>query len=339
MWLNGALLSYGKLIPTFRSSLCRKISTSNKVLAPRGFNNSYRTLDLQPDDEAVLKISAEEMDAMNDISLEKFEVLEKKSHSDILKYGELVRRKTIEHKYFKEKGPSELNLLTWAMKQQLQYLNATDPDYWTPETLAASFPISPEGVQKLLKNIKLLSSEEEIAKHDKTVVARWRKLTNGKLGSSRLLEHAIASRLSSSNSTTNVPVICPSQDQVLSTLESLRFEGDEKPFQAKALRPKQKIDKYNKHQKIKSGSFASIITDYNAQRVDKNLKPDNKTQNVDFVKEQNLERISEGPIKYEGNYRQVCGLSAPVSKSKKNSKVKYLTFDDFMLKKQKESGK
>ncbi|CAL4073834.1 unnamed protein product, partial [Meganyctiphanes norvegica] len=198
MRLTGALFSYGgKLIPTFSSSLSRQISTSSKILAPRGINNAFRTLNLEPEDEDLRKISTGEFDALKEISLENFGDLGDMSERDILKYGELVRRKTIEHKYFKEKGPSEPNLLTWAMKQQLYYLNATDPDYWTPQTLALSFPISPEGAKKLLKNKRALKSEVEISKHDQTVVSRWKKLTNGKLGSSKLLEHAIASRCSS----------------------------------------------------------------------------------------------------------------------------------------------
>lgn len=331
MLLIGTLFSYGRLIPTFSSNLCKQLSTSNKAFIPRGFNAS-RPPRLTHEDQEEAQMTAEDFDELKNISMEDYGGLEKMSESDILKYGELVRRKTIEHKYFKEKGPSEPNLLTWAMKQQLYYLNATDQDYWTPHTLALSFPISEDGVKKLLKSKRMVKNEEEIAKHDRTVVARWSKLTNGKLGSSKLLEHAIASKLaSSSTSSSNVPVICPSQDQIFETLESLRFEGDENPFVAKQLRPKNKIDKYNKPQKIKSGSFASIITDYNALRMGKEMKMDNKTQ--DLRKEENLGRISQGPLKYEGKYNQVCGLSIPVSKSKRTLK-KYLTYEEFMEKKQ-----
>lgn len=66
--------------------------------------------------------------------------------SDAKKYQDHLREKTIEHKYFKSRGPVEVNLLTWSMKEQLKYLHSSDPNHWTPEILAESFPISPEGV-------------------------------------------------------------------------------------------------------------------------------------------------------------------------------------------------
>ena len=66
---------------------------------------------------------------------------------DSSKFQHFIQQKTIRHKYFKQYEPVEENLLTWAMKEQLKYLHATDPDYWTPETLSVAFPISPLGVK------------------------------------------------------------------------------------------------------------------------------------------------------------------------------------------------
>ena len=49
----------------------------------------------------------------------------------------------IRRKYFRPEP--EVNLLTWDAKAQMRYLHATDPDTWTPQQLAESFPISAEG--------------------------------------------------------------------------------------------------------------------------------------------------------------------------------------------------
>ncbi|KAL8611891.1 hypothetical protein ACOMHN_033636 [Nucella lapillus] len=85
-----------------------------------------------------------------------------------------VKKKIVGRKYFQE--PQEVNLLTWNAKQQIRYLHQQLPEDWTPQQLAQSFPISEEGVRRLLKNSYVPRSEEEIAKHDRRVMAHWRQL-------------------------------------------------------------------------------------------------------------------------------------------------------------------
>lgn len=50
-----------------------------------------------------------------------------------------LRHRIIKEKYFKENMP---NLLTWSEKEQIRHLATTEPDEWTPERLAESFPIT-----------------------------------------------------------------------------------------------------------------------------------------------------------------------------------------------------
>ncbi|KAL8610782.1 hypothetical protein ACOMHN_016765 [Nucella lapillus] len=85
-----------------------------------------------------------------------------------------VKKKIVGRKYFQE--PQEVNLLTWNAKQQIRYLHQQLPEDWTPQQLAQSFPISEEGVRRLLKNSYVPRSEEEIAKHDRRVMAHRRQL-------------------------------------------------------------------------------------------------------------------------------------------------------------------
>lgn len=74
--------------------------------------------------------------------------------------------------------PIEDNLLTWKAKEQIFQLRQSDPETWTPEQLAESFPISIEGVKRLLKSkwppAPTGDDEEEvIRRHDDEVRRRW----------------------------------------------------------------------------------------------------------------------------------------------------------------------
>ena len=66
----------------------------------------------------------------------------------VLRYQRNLKKKIVERKYFKQ--PQEVNLLTWKAKEQIRYLHSEFPDEWTPEVLAESFPVSLEGVHRLL---------------------------------------------------------------------------------------------------------------------------------------------------------------------------------------------
>lgn len=50
-----------------------------------------------------------------------------------------MRHRIVKEKYFKENMP---NLLTWSEKEQIRHLASTEPDEWTPEKIAESFPVT-----------------------------------------------------------------------------------------------------------------------------------------------------------------------------------------------------
>ncbi len=79
--------------------------------------------------------------------------------------------KTIQRKYFRP--AQEVNLLTWDAKEQLRYLNQEFPEEWTVDRLAESFPISHDGVIKILKSRYQPKSLDEVVRHDKRVQQNW----------------------------------------------------------------------------------------------------------------------------------------------------------------------
>ncbi|ELU07824.1 hypothetical protein CAPTEDRAFT_193197 [Capitella teleta] len=89
----------------------------------------------------------------------------------------MVKRKIIQRKYFKE--PQEMNLLTWDAKEQIRYLHAEFPDEWGVDQLAESFPVSPEGVVRLLKSKWVPRNLQDLIKHDKRVQDNWKALKSG----------------------------------------------------------------------------------------------------------------------------------------------------------------
>ncbi|GAB1605976.1 uncharacterized protein LOC115218035 [Argonauta hians] len=85
-----------------------------------------------------------------------------------------LKLKILQRKYFKE--PQEVNFLTWKAKEQIRFLNAEYPEEWTPDRLAESFPISKQGLWKLLSSSFVLRTPEQILRHDSQVHNRWKKL-------------------------------------------------------------------------------------------------------------------------------------------------------------------
>ncbi|XP_017478879.1 PREDICTED: uncharacterized protein LOC108368541 [Rhagoletis zephyria] len=91
----------------------------------------------------------------------------------IMHQRERVRHLMVKHKYFREaKLP---NLLTYAEKEQIRTLHARDPEEWTAERLAESFPATIEIVQKILGAKWQARTIERIRKHDETVIQNWEK--------------------------------------------------------------------------------------------------------------------------------------------------------------------
>ncbi|KAK4882735.1 hypothetical protein RN001_006054 [Aquatica leii] len=94
----------------------------------------------------------------------------------------------VKQKYFKEKSP---NFLSWADKEQILYLNQTDPEEWTIEKLSEGFPALPEVIAKILKATWTKKSERKIQNHDNSVKENWRLFKENQLTdlNPRLVEH------------------------------------------------------------------------------------------------------------------------------------------------------
>ncbi|KAG8197189.1 hypothetical protein JTE90_011347 [Oedothorax gibbosus] len=82
-----------------------------------------------------------------------------------------VKKQIIKRKYFKTE--IESTLLTNAAKNQIRHLHRIDPVQWNPENLSQSFPVTINGVKKLLKSNFVLRSPERIRQHDAEVAERW----------------------------------------------------------------------------------------------------------------------------------------------------------------------
>ncbi|KAG7300227.1 hypothetical protein JYU34_015790 [Plutella xylostella] len=90
----------------------------------------------------------------------------------------ILRHQVVKEKYFKEHMP---NLLTWSEKEQIRLLNSENPEEWTPDRIAESFPVTAPVVKKLLKYPWKPASESRIARHDASALRNWRELKEGTL--------------------------------------------------------------------------------------------------------------------------------------------------------------
>ncbi len=68
------------------------------------------------------------------------------------------------------------NLLTWDAKEQIKHLSLEDPNMWTPEKIAESYPIDIENIKKLLRSKWSPKTLDELARHDEKVIQNWKKL-------------------------------------------------------------------------------------------------------------------------------------------------------------------
>ncbi|XP_013788274.1 neugrin-like [Limulus polyphemus] len=91
-----------------------------------------------------------------------------------------AKRNIVARKYFKQQP--ETNMLTWAAKEQIRYLNQLNPKQWTPMKLAESFPTSVDGIKKILKSKFTSAKEDRIRKHDEGVLRNWKTLTGEQKG-------------------------------------------------------------------------------------------------------------------------------------------------------------
>ncbi|XP_020811274.1 uncharacterized protein LOC110186432 [Drosophila serrata] len=103
---------------------------------------------------------------------------------ELQKHRDRIRQFMIKHKYFRDaKLP---NLLLHAEKEQMRLLHERDPEEWSVERLAESFPATPDIVQKILRAKWRPRSVQRIRSHDETVVRNWQQLKAGENGDFKL---------------------------------------------------------------------------------------------------------------------------------------------------------
>lgn len=312
--MAGLLTVAGRVFHTLDFARC---ITTSALLTGRGIRGVVKGLGLQ--EEELQDLGPDDLEAMTDASLDTFNQETAHIEGDARRYQDHLRKKTIQHKYFKSLDTKEENLLTWSMKEQLKYLHSSDPNQWTPEVLSKAFPISPQGVVRLLQSHWKPKSDMERQKHDKAVVARWKKHMKGQLGSFRILEKTLNNKFVPEN----LPAPVTGMQQVLSILEDLQFDG-EKPYVAKESKKKNKLPK---QPKMPSKSFYSIIEDYE----NKSSKGEKTEQENTYTS--SLTKISGAP-QYEGSHSRVSGGDEAVRRhlpSRKRGK-KLITFTEFMKK-------
>ncbi|KAH8267179.1 hypothetical protein KR026_001970 [Drosophila bipectinata] len=97
---------------------------------------------------------------------------------EIKQHRDRIRQYMIKHKYFRDaKLP---NLLFHAEKEQIKLLHQRDPEEWSVERLAESFPATQEIVEKILRAKWRPRSVQRICTHDESVIRNWQQLRNGK---------------------------------------------------------------------------------------------------------------------------------------------------------------
>lgn len=84
---------------------------------------------------------------------------------------EQVKFHMIKNKYFKEQKMP--NFLTWSEKEQIRELHKSEPNDWTPERLAESFPAVEEVIVKILKSKWTPANMKRVQRHDESVRKNW----------------------------------------------------------------------------------------------------------------------------------------------------------------------
>ncbi|KAK3607904.1 hypothetical protein CHS0354_036730 [Potamilus streckersoni] len=170
------LLCFHHDVTTFLSKRhARVLKGGRKIPVNANFGPQDSFRDNEPDDDDVPEMSElhaieDQINVVNPRDPE-FQTAAQRYEK---KQREWLKNKIIEKKYFSP--PKETSLLTWNAKEQIRYLNREYPDQWTPEKLSKSFPISPDGVIRLVKSKFFFKTEEEIEKHDQRIHKRWLEL-------------------------------------------------------------------------------------------------------------------------------------------------------------------
>lgn len=297
--------------------LARCICNTSVSFTGKGIRGSVKGLGLR--EKELQELEAEDLENMTEASLDSFNQEAANIEGDVKRYQNHVRQKTIQRKYFKSRGLEEENLLTWSMKEQLKYLHSTDPDRWTPEVLSDSFPISPEGVARLLHSRWVPKSEAERQRHDRAVVIRWKRHMRGQLGSFKILEKTLKEKFIPEN----LPSPANGMNQILSLLDALVFDGD-KPHVAKELKRKNKLPQ---QAKMKGKSFYSIVEDFKSPTSAGKRQPE-ESNSINSL------AMIFGTPHYEGLYSKVIGGARTVKRDRYSCRESEgITFTEFMKEK------
>lgn len=93
-------------------------------------------------------------------------------------YSRKVADAIVGRKYFKQKG---VNFLTWNEKEQIRMLHQNDPNEFTADKLAESFPADPTTIAAIIKNKWHPRSANRVKKHDESVMESWQQFKSGEL--------------------------------------------------------------------------------------------------------------------------------------------------------------
>lgn len=99
--------------------------------------------------------------------------------SEMIAQNERIQHLIVRNKYFK---PTEKqNFLTWAEKEQIRNLHKTDPEQWSIERLAESFPATDEIIFKVIRNNWTPKNMKRVQDHDASVRNTWKSFEAGEL--------------------------------------------------------------------------------------------------------------------------------------------------------------
>lgn len=167
-------LNSGGKLRKFRTVLPDLKEEGDKFVYKRG---SQRLIDsLEEDDEKKLF----NMDEDLGLYTKNENFFHQKVIDEDVKRRKKIKMGIIKKKIAKIEGEKYRNtgLLTWDAKEQIKYLNLNEPEVWTPERIADSFPITVESCKKLLRSPWAPKTLDQLIEHDQKVMDNWKAVAN-----------------------------------------------------------------------------------------------------------------------------------------------------------------
>lgn len=123
---------------------------------------------IQSDPEGFGGLESDLMNAHKTHKQHEYEMMQQKNK---------IRQFLVKKKYFRD-DPLP-NLLTYAEKEQIRTLHTRDPEEWSVERLAESFPATEEIIRKILKANWKPMSVKRIRSHDEGAFENWKLFKKG----------------------------------------------------------------------------------------------------------------------------------------------------------------